>query len=268
MEATAAIDSFLILRNAFLDLNGNPKPFDLRVKRNTQNDPLDRLIVTILLKGLNDSICIKSSGPLISPDLVIYRRQDCENILKEKLRSDPSQIVTVEIKKPQRSSINPSTPVARISELNYITTPPCGTTRIYEAVSKILDVIGFYLFVCQELTQNLKYIPSALTLCDDNGMNEDFDLHLKITGQRQKEIGHGRNRSTLIFSNPVGSGQFDRACTLITRCDMTGSLRIKWVTKEHAWFVMNLVDKNMEFIFILQIKVLEISIVKGVIMTI
>jgi hypothetical protein len=42
-------------------------------KSNTQDDPLDEYISSILSRNLSDAICYKESGPLISPDLVMYR---------------------------------------------------------------------------------------------------------------------------------------------------------------------------------------------------
>lgn len=66
------IDTFLILRDTFFHPDGKPKQFNLRKKSNTQDDPLDNYIVSIL-KNLQGATCQKSSGPLINPDLVVYR---------------------------------------------------------------------------------------------------------------------------------------------------------------------------------------------------
>jgi len=96
--------------------------------------------------------------------------------------------------------------------------------RIYDADDSPLDISGFYLFVIQENVSDKEYIISALALCDGNTLNEDFDLYLKITSQREKEIGLGtygdganRNRPMLIFSNPLGASELDRSATLINR---------------------------------------------------
>ena len=212
-------EAFLLLRNAFFDNFDNPKPFHLRDKRNTQDDPLDEHIVNILTNGLKDAVCQKSSGPLISPDLTVYRRDLCDNVSSEILRVDTTRIVAIEVKKLERSATGE---VGRPTGMDYNTTPPCGTVRIYDADDSPLDIRGFYLFVIQESVSDKEYIISALTLCDGNVLNEDFDLYLKITSQREKEIGLGtygnganRNRPMLIFSNPLGASELDHSATLI-----------------------------------------------------
>jgi hypothetical protein len=108
--------------------------------------------------------------------------------------------------------------------MDYNTTPPCGTVRVYDADDLPLDIRGFYLFVIQENVSDKKYLISASALCDGNILNEDFDLYLKITSQREKEIGLGtygdganRNRPMLIFSNPLGASELDHSATLVNR---------------------------------------------------
>jgi len=105
--------------------------------------------------------------------------------------------------------------------MDYNTTPPCGTVRVYDAQDEPLDIRGFYLFVGQEEAANDKVI-SALALCDGNILNEDFDLYLSIVSQRQKEVGLGtygdganRNRPMLIFANPLGASELDHEATMI-----------------------------------------------------
>ena len=107
--------------------------------------------------------------------------------------------------------------------MDYNTTPPCGRIRVYDAAAAPLDIRGFYLFVCLEQvppTENVML--SALALVDGNVLNEDFALYLSITGERTKRIdlgtfsdGADRNRPMLIFSNPLGIPELDRAATLI-----------------------------------------------------
>jgi hypothetical protein len=215
------VEAFLLLRDAFFDNAGNPKPFHLRDKKNTQDDPLDEHIVNVLVNGLKDAVCEKSSGPLISPDLTIYRPNLCNNISQEILRMDTARIVAIEVKKLERSA---SGHVSRLTGMDYNTTPPCGTVRVYDADDSPLDIRGFYLFVTQEDVADRKHAISALALCDGNILNEDFDLYLKITSQREKEIGLGtygdganRNRPMLIFSNPLGASALDRSATLVNR---------------------------------------------------
>jgi len=82
-----------------------------------------------------------------------------------------------------------------------------------------VDVRGFYLFVCTEnAPDNIReLVLTAMCLVDGNVINEDFDLYLSITGEREKELGLGsygdganRNRPMLIFSNPLGIRELDR----------------------------------------------------------
>ena len=139
-------------------------------------------------------------------------------------RSQALRSGATEVKKLQRSS---SGGIARPSGLDFNTTPPCGTVRIYDASNNPLEVRGFYLFVCMETGGDGEYVLSALAFCDGNILNEDFELYDAITGQRQKEIGLGtygdgvnRNRPMLIFSNPLGATDLDRAASLVTEVNL------------------------------------------------
>jgi hypothetical protein len=215
------LKAFTILREHFFDQKGTPKAFLLREKRNTQDDPLDGYICGVLRNHLQDSECVPAPGPLTSPDLVLFRPDRCNGTPRAALRDDLTRIVGVEVKKLERM---PSGSVARPSGLDYNTTPPCGTIRVYDMNDNPLDIRGFYLFVCQEQepgTANT-YKLSALVLCDGNVLNEDFDLYLSAVGQREKEIGLGtygnganRNRPMFIFANPLGVPELDHAATLI-----------------------------------------------------
>lgn len=218
-ETDLTYEVFLVLREYFYDNAGKPRVFSLREKQNTQDDPLDEHIAAILSENLNDAICQKASGPLISPDFVVYRPYLCTNTPREVLRGDLSRIVGIEVKKLERSV---GGQIARSSGLDYNTTPPCGIVRIYDANETSLDIRGFYLFVCQESVAETEFILNAMVLCDGNMINEDFDLYLEITSQRTKEIGLGtfgdgvnRNRPMLIFTNPLGASELDHAATLI-----------------------------------------------------
>jgi len=215
------LQAFVILREHFFDQQGTPKPFPLREKRNTQDNPLDEYICGVLRNHLQDSECVPAPGPLINPDLVLLRPGRCNSVPRAALRDDSTRIVGIEIKKLERTK---SGSVARRSGLDYNTTPPCGTIRVYDANDNPLDIRGFYLFVCQEQEPGAEntYKLSALALCDGNVLNEDFDLYLSAVGQREKEIGLGtygnganRHRPMFIFSNPLGIPELDNAATLI-----------------------------------------------------
>lgn len=221
-----AVDVFLTLSMLFFDADGNPKRFSLREKRNTQDDPLDEHIADQLEKRLDDAVCKKAPGPLITPDLIVFRPELCENVSPSILRNDLTRILAVEVKKIERSERGT---VARSSGLDYNTTPPCGTVRVYDENDNPLDIKAFYLFVCQERRGKGTYEITAMTLCDGDVLNEDFDLYLKITSQREKRVGLGtygngvdRIRPMLIFSNPLGSHHLDKKSTIITKKDISG----------------------------------------------
>jgi hypothetical protein len=158
--------------------------------------------------------------------MVIYRDHRCNQASREFLKEDTSSIIAIEVKKLERSA---SGQIARSTGLDYNTTPPCGTIRIYDADDVPLDISGFYLFVCLERSADIDEVSiTALTLCDGNILNADFAFYLQITGKRTKGVGLGtygdganRNRPMLIFSNPLGAAQLDHSVTLITGYDLT-----------------------------------------------
>lgn len=220
-DTDLTLEAFTILHEHFFDEKGAPKPFPLREKRNTQDNPLDEYICGVLRNHLQDSECVPSPGPLISPDLVLLRPDRCNRVPRAALRDDLTRIVGIEVKKLERMK---SGSVARQSGLDYNTTPPCGTIRVYDVNDNPLDIRGFYLFVCQEQEPGAEntYTLSALAFCDGNVLNEDFDLYLSAIGQREKEIdlgtygnGVNRNRPMFIFANPLGVSDLDNAITLI-----------------------------------------------------
>jgi hypothetical protein len=219
-QSDLAVDAFLLLRDSFFDGEMHPVPFDLRPKRNTQDDPLDEHVANLLERGLSDAVCHKAPGPLINPDLVLYRPELCNRQPREKLANDGTRIVAIEVKKLERTK---SGRISRYSGLDYNTTPPCGTVRIYAADDSPLDIEGFYLFVAQEPTPKEQYLLTALALCDGDLLNEDFDLYLASVSQRAKKIGLGtygdgmdRQRPMFVFANPLGASQLDRQATLVT----------------------------------------------------
>lgn len=214
---------FLALRSAFFAPGPVPAVFPLRDKRNTQDDPLDEYIHQVLETDdrlATGTHCSKAPGPLISPDLVVLRPELCEGALRSALRSDLSRIVAIEVKKLERSGRM----VARASGLDYNTTPPCGTVRVYDRSGEPLDIRGFYLFVCQEPAAGRAnhFTLTAMVLCDGDLLNADFDLYLSIVGRRTKQIdlgtyadGANRTRPMFIFGNPLGVDLLDRHVTLI-----------------------------------------------------
>lgn len=222
IKSDLIVETFLLLRNTFFDTKRKTLSFPLRDKRNTQDDPLDEYISEILKKGLgNGATCIKSPGPLTTPDLVVLRPDICKQSTRAQLRNDLTCITAIEVKKLERTK---GGTIARYSGLDYNTTPPCGTVRIYDAVDIPIDVRCFYLFICQEpdVRKAGHSKLTALTLCDGNVLNQDFDFYLSIIGERTKQIGLGtykdgfnRQRPMLVFANPLGAKEMDHRITII-----------------------------------------------------
>lgn len=212
---------FMTLRRWFFDSEGRPKSFRLRDKRNTQDDPFDEYLAKHVLAGLHRIACVRASGPLVTPDMVLYRPERCVRGRIHELADDIDRIVALEVKKLERTSQGS---VARRSGLDYNTTPPCGRVRVHDVAGKVVDIRGFYLFVCVErISENASdIVVTALCMVDGNALNEDFGLYLSTTGQREKRIGLGsygdgadRTRPMLIFANPLGVPEFDQSPILI-----------------------------------------------------
>lgn len=222
VQSDLAVESFLALRAGFFDDGAEARNYRLRDKRNTQDDPLDEYVESILSKQLSKGIrCSRAPGALTTPDLVVMRPSLCNGTRRAVLATDLSRIVALEAKKLERTA---SGAVARGSGLDYNTTPPCGTVRVYDAAGAPLDIRGFYFFVCQEAIrgERNRYRLSALVLCDGDLLNADFQYYLSVVGERTKRVGLGtyadgadRQRPMLIFANPLGIAELDHAVTLI-----------------------------------------------------
>jgi hypothetical protein len=211
--------AFLALREHFFDAGGRPIPFSLRPKHNTQDDPFDEMLATAVLVNLPGIVCERSSGPLITPDMVFYRRELCEGRTSGSLADAFDSIVGLEVKKLERTAQGT---VARASGLDYNTTPPCGRVRVYDRAGAALDIRGFYLFVCLEPAGSTEVALTAMALVDGDLLNSDFDLYLSIVGERAKRIGLGtygdgadRTRPMLIFANPLGISQLSQGASLV-----------------------------------------------------
>jgi hypothetical protein len=215
-----SIEAFIALRKHFFDADGRPNPFLLRPKRNTQDDPFDEYLVNNVFTNIVNVKCAKAPGPLITPDIVLFKKEFDSGILVEDLL-DIKNIISIEVKKVERTRQGC---VARASGLDYNTTPPCGMVRVYDINGKILKIRSFYLFVCLEYSDNDKNqnVISALALGDGNVLNEDFNFYLSIVGERKKRIdlgsyrdGADRARPMLIFPNPLGAKELDHNISLV-----------------------------------------------------
>lgn len=229
-----ALKTFTVLRDLFFDEEGNPIRFKLREKRNTQDDPFDEYIATTLKKELKvyGATCQKSSGPLISPDMAVYE-SGC-HITVEDATNNPEKVIGIEVKKLERNNGK----IARLTGLDYNSTPPCGQVRVYNMNDEEVFIKGFYLFACLEQDTNKDNFVSAMTLCDGSILNDDLDLYQEITGSRQKGInlgtygdGANRNRPMLLFANPLSADVLDNRISLISQLDLSldnGNIELAW----------------------------------------
>ena len=221
MTKDLATESFLILRKHFFDTEGKTIPFHLRPKGTTQDDPFDELIAKVFSGTLKGVTSHKAPGPLITPDIVLMSNRVTEITKTQDFIAKTDLILGIEVKKLERMA---NGAVARTTGLDYNTTPPCGTIRVYLQTGEPLDIRGYYLFVCLEPAPSAanEIVITALVLCDGNALNADFDYYLSIVGAREKEIGIGtykdgvnRIRPMVIFANPLGAAVVDRQVSLI-----------------------------------------------------
>lgn len=108
-----AVEAFVALRKHFFDENQNPLPFSLRPKRNTQDDPFDEYLAKEVLANLTGVRCVKAPGPLITPDMVLFRPNLCRGTALEELCNDIRRIVAVEVKKLERTGRGRHSPCFR-----------------------------------------------------------------------------------------------------------------------------------------------------------
>ncbi|WP_157251979.1 hypothetical protein [Nonomuraea typhae] len=216
---------FAILAQEFFDTTGAPVPFSLAGKGNTQDDPFDRHVAEILKDRLPaDSLVVSAHKPLVSPDVVIARPEEYDLLTQGGADYDTRAIFGLEVKKVNLTANRTS---ARGSGMDYNTTPPCATIRVYTNRGKEIRIPGFYLFVVLEkaLSPGDVFVHS-LALVAGAALNKDVELYDKVTGRRKKAIDLGtygdgldRQRPMLVFSNPLGWSWMLNAATLISERD-------------------------------------------------
>ena len=216
------VETFLVLSEHFFPHAKDHFCFSLRDKRDTQDDPLDKYICNVLRRGLGEGVTVEeSTGPLVSPDMVVYRPATCAGASRAELATSERSVFGIEVKKLKRTG---SGSIARASGLDYNTTPPSGFLQVYDADISAIKIRGYYLFVCQETVKDQQHMHrlSALVFCDGNILNEDFEFYLAITGRRTKQIGLGsygdgtnRVRPMLVFPNPLSATVLDHQSTLL-----------------------------------------------------
>jgi hypothetical protein len=221
--------AFTILSEAFFDDRGNSVPFHLRDKRNTQDDPFDEYVTDLLREYMPEGVLVlRADKPLVSPDAVIARPEEYELLKAGGADYDPAAIFGLEVKK---VDLGRNGKPARSSGLDYNSTPPCATIRVYAEDGSEIRIPGFYLFVALEGDEEGGTVRvHSMVLAAGAVLNKDTDLYDRVTGTRTKEIrlgtygdGANRVRPMLLFSNPLGWEWTLGAATLISeRSDLAG----------------------------------------------
>lgn len=214
--------AFTILSERFFDDQGYSVPFQLRDKRNTQDDPFDEHVTELLRQEMpSEVIVLRADKPLVSPDAVIARPEEYELLKMGGVDYDPRAIFGLEVKK---VDLGRNGKPARSTGLDYNSTPPCATMRVYADDGSEIRIPGFYLFVALEGNEEGgTVLVHSMVLVAGSVLNKDVGLYDSITGTRTKEIGLGtygdganRLRPMLLFSNPLGWDWMLGAATLIS----------------------------------------------------
>ncbi|MEU5238748.1 hypothetical protein ACH4UR_27630 [Streptomyces lydicus] len=220
-DLTAA--AFIALTQSLFDMDGRPVPFALRGKGETQDDPFDEHIADVLERTLPPELrVIRAGKPLVNPDIVLARPEEYHLLAKGGEDFDTRSIVAIEVKKisPDKKTGLP----ARGSGMDYNSTPPCETARLYADRNEEILVPSFYLFaLLGQAGENRHVYVESMALVAGSALSKDTDLYDRITGRRKKAIGLGtygdgadRQRPMLVFANPLGWPWMQRQATLIS----------------------------------------------------
>ncbi|WZH50494.1 MAG: hypothetical protein PIR53_10690 [Nocardioides alkalitolerans] len=218
--ADLAAAAFAALAAEFFEEDGSPIRFELRDKRQTQDDPFDEHVAAVLSARLPESVKVfGSAGPLISPDVVLARQEETALLLRGGGEPDSRHVIGIEVKKLNSTGAGRA---ARATGMDYNSTPPCQTIKVETEAGRELRVPATYLFVELVLVESNEFYLRSLALVAGSALNEDVELYDRITGVRQKAIGLGtygdgldRQRPMLVFANPLGWDWLQDAATLI-----------------------------------------------------
>ncbi|MEV4583295.1 hypothetical protein AB0K16_59825 [Nonomuraea jabiensis] len=243
--------AFQALAEAFWDDRGVPIPFSIREKGGTQDDPFDEHVMEILKTALPDDVRVirpkdarpKIRGSLITPDAVVARPEEYDLLIRGGEEYDTRAIFGLEVKK---LNLDKDRKAARGAGMDYNSTPPCATVRVYSALGSEIIIPAFYLFVTLENgEQSGTFIPDSLALVAGSALNKNVELYDAITGTRTKEIGLGtygdgmnRNRPMMVFANPLGWTWMQGAATLISEQSL--------LADEHPFTLVREITRTVE----------------------
>ncbi|MFJ8435035.1 hypothetical protein ACIQ9P_27410 [Kitasatospora sp. NPDC094019] len=220
---------FLALAEEFFDEQGQPIPFHLPAKTKPQDDPFDRHVVAVLKQKLAKDLVVLISGQNTSPDLVVARPEEYQLLVDGGTEFNTTAIMALEVKKvaPTKSG-QPS----RKSSMDFNSTPPCSTVRVYSDKGMPLVIPAYYLIALLARSSDGpdRYYTDSLALVPGSALSEDTKLYDEITGERTKMINLGsygdgadRQRPMLMFSNPLGWPWMAGQATLISDRSDLGS---------------------------------------------
>ncbi|WP_031077648.1 hypothetical protein [Streptomyces sp. NRRL WC-3742] len=213
---------FLALAEEFFDERGRPVPFHLPPKRKPQDDPFDRHVVAVLERRLAGDLDVLTSGQNTSPDLVVIRPEECRLQVDDGVGPDTRAVMALEVKK---VAPTPGGRPSRTSSMDFNSTPPSSTVRVYPDGGGALAVPAYYLIalLAWSPTEPDQHYIDSLALVAGSALNDDTRLYDRITGERTKLINLGsygdgadRQRPMLIFSNPLGWDWMAGQATLIS----------------------------------------------------
>jgi hypothetical protein len=193
-----AAASFVALRRSLGDERGRPHPFTLQPKASTQDDPFDVYLSERLEEAFPGRVQ-RAPGPLISPDIVVLAAGlDPDTVTA----LDTTDACGIEVKRFERLS-------SRVTGMDFNTTPPCGTIRVYSSGFQKIEIPGFYAFAVVEMV-NGQSVVTTLALVDGDAINNDKALYDLAVSPRTKEIdlgsygdGMNRQRPMYVFPNPL-----------------------------------------------------------------
>lgn len=98
---------------------------------------------------------------------------------------------------------------SRSTGMDFNTTPPCGTIRVYNSSFQKIEIPGFYAFAVVEIIGD-KSAVTTFALVDGDAINNDKALYDLAVSPRTKEIdlgsygdGMNRQRPMYVFPNPL-----------------------------------------------------------------
>lgn len=240
------------LRKIFFKENGTPIEFYLADKKTAQNDPLDAYIRSALQTEFEpQGIFVEDSiKPNVSPDIVIYRKQELLAAASPKLQARTDVILAIEVKAVRCEYVDKkgvlSRKSPRTSDMDFNSTPPCHTITLTEKSGTKISVSCFYLFiVLAPIIQDNDIVRGhwtveSLVLADGATISQDEVLYAEITGIRTKEIGIGtfadgakRRRPMLVFCVPLADKELTAKPVLIHSKNLSntasgGLTKISW----------------------------------------